>query len=368
MKKVRYGVQAIFIALMAYIGYRHQVVGGGPEGAPPLDAYCPFGAVETFLTYLSTGNLLAKTAYSNLWIFGALVAVIVVSGAIFCGWMCPLGGLSDWLYQIRRKFDKRKVEFSPGINQVLSYGRYALLAVIIYFSWTLSRLWFEDYDPFKLIFHFNVETGTGWLIIGTFILLSLLVERAWCRFFCPLGGIVGLLAKVSWFKIERNNDTCISCKKCEMVCPTGVAVEQAHFVNDTRCIQCFRCVESCPVRETLTIKSRKDGMISNLKPTTVVVLSIFIFASILFGAQASGNWDSKSKSIKPVSQITETSEIKGWMKWKDVISTFGVDEKKVAEELHLPADFDRNKTLKVLGKENNFNEEKVREVIQQMRK
>ena len=69
-----------------------------------------------------------------------------------------------------------------------------------------------------------------------------------------------------------------------------------------------------------------------------------------------------------MAQITETSEIKGWMKWNEVIATFGMDDKKVQEELHLPADFDRNKTLKALGKEYNFDEEKVREVIEKLRK
>ena len=368
MEKFRYGIQATFIALMAYIGYRHQVVGGGPTGAPPLDAYCPFGAVETLLTYVTTGDLLAKISYSNLWIFGALVIVILVSGAVFCGWMCPLGGLSDWLYQVRRRFYQRKLEFSPRVTQILSYGRYLLLVTIIYFSWKFSRLWFEEYDPFKLIFHFNVETATGWFIIGLFILLSLLIERAWCRFFCPLGGIVGLLAKLSWFKIERNNDSCINCKKCEKVCPTVVAVQQVHVVNDTRCIQCFRCVEACPIKETLRIKSRMNGIMSNLKPMTVAFLSVIIFASILISIQASDKWDVKSKSIKSVNQITETKDIKGWMKWQEVITVFGVDEQKVAEELRLPAEFDHNKTLKVLGKEYNFDEEKAREAIQKFRK
>jgi hypothetical protein len=40
-------VQAAFIAIVAYVGIQHFVIGGGPTGAPSFDAFCPFGGIES---------------------------------------------------------------------------------------------------------------------------------------------------------------------------------------------------------------------------------------------------------------------------------------------------------------------------------
>ncbi|MCX7970570.1 MAG: 4Fe-4S binding protein [Negativicutes bacterium] len=104
MRQTRLATQILFVLGALYTGYRHQLVGGGPGGAGPLDAYCPFGALETLPTYLFFGSFLAKTAFSNFWFLLALLATIFLVGSVFCGWICPLGSLGDWLYRIRDKF------------------------------------------------------------------------------------------------------------------------------------------------------------------------------------------------------------------------------------------------------------------------
>ncbi|MCE5284596.1 MAG: 4Fe-4S binding protein [Pelosinus sp.] len=365
MNKVRLGIQTVFIGLMFYIGYRHQIVGGGPSGAPPLDAYCPFGALATLPTYITTSNFLQKTASSNFWLMLALIITTLFAGAVFCGWICPLGGLSDWFYKIRQKFFVRKIEIPPQTAKVLSYGRFIMLGGIVYFSWVLNRLWFEEYDPYKQIFHLNVESITGWLIIFGFVSISLLVERAWCRFLCPLGAFAGLISRFSVFQIERDQ-YCINCKKCDRTCPSGIEVSQITRMEDTSCSKCLQCVSVCPVK-SLEVRAGFSSVLSKVKPLTFALVSVAVFVGIVGAAQMSGFWNAKSPSIKAVAQLTSVSEIKGWMKWSEVIAVFGVNEEQIITELGLSETLNRNKTIKEIGKEYGFSEEKVRQAIEKYR-
>ena len=366
---LRYGLQGGFIALVAYLGHRHQVVGGGVHGAPPIDAYCPFGAVESLAGFFTAGGLVEKTASSNFWIFGAIIAIVLLSGSVFCGWLCPLGGLSEWLYKLRQKMvSKKKIEPSATLNRNLSYGRFVLLALIVYMTFSSGKLWFESYDPFKQIFHFDVETTTALLIIIAFVITSLLIERFWCRYLCPLSAIIGPLSKLSWFKIWRNKESCIHCKKCERVCPTRVAVESAGEVADDRCIQCFRCVESCPVPDTLKIKGRGSMSAASLKPVTAVFAALAVFWGIIGFAYFADYWNPQNPKMLQKIEIKSPDDIKGWMKWSEIMAAYPDAEKEVIEKFRLPENFDREKTLKVLGNENGFDVEKVKQFLEQRKK
>jgi Fe-S-cluster-containing hydrogenase component 2 len=237
-----------------------------------------------------------------------------------------------------------------------------MLAGIVYFSWVLNQLWFEAYDPFKQIFHMNVESTIGWFIIAAFVVISLVIERAWCRFLCPLGAFAGLISRFSIFQIERSN-SCINCNKCDHECPMGIAVSKITRMKDTRCIKCLDCVSVCPVK-SLEIRSGVAGIYSKIKPITLVLLSIMFLTCTVGMAQISGFWNAKNPTIKTVSQITNPNEIKGWMKWSEVISTFKINEKQLNIELGLSENINGNKTVKEVRKEFDISEEKLRQAIE----
>lgn len=365
---LRYGLQGSFILLVAYLGHRHQVVGGGVHGAPPIDAYCPFGALESLAGFFTAGGLVEKTASSNFWILGAIIAIALLSGSIFCGWLCPLGGLSEWLYRLRQKVVNKKLEPSTEMNELFSYGRFLLLGLIVYMTFRGGRLWFENFDPFKQLFHFNVETTTAfWVIVG-FILSSLLIERFWCRYLCPLSALIGPLSKLSWFKIKRSKESCIHCKKCERVCPTRVAVENSNQVADNRCIQCFRCVECCPAPGTLEIKGRGILPTVRLKPIPAVMIAVAVFWGVIGFAQIANYWNPQNPKVMEKIQINSTADIKGWMKWSEVMAAYPGEERELIRYLSLPEKFDREKTLKVLGNENGFEVDQIKQFLNRHRK
>jgi len=80
-------IQAVFVAIVAYVGVQHFVIGGGPTGAPSFDAFCPFGGVASLWSILTTGSMLQKTNLSNLVLLLATLATALVAGRFFCGWI-----------------------------------------------------------------------------------------------------------------------------------------------------------------------------------------------------------------------------------------------------------------------------------------
>lgn len=258
----------IFVLLTAYIGIRHQVVGGGPQGSGPLDTYCVFGGVETLWMYFTTGQFLQKTNLANFVLLAATLVLVVVTGASFCGWICPFGAVQEWLGNIGKKLFGKTFVPPASWDRPLRYLRFAVLALILYMTAITGKLWFETYDPFKILFHFNFETTTAIVILVLTIVISLISERFWCKYLCPLGAIFSVLSPTSFFKLKRQPHECIGCGLCNKVCSMGINVDHARTIADGECIKCLQCMEACPKQQALVLESGKGQPASPVSPST----------------------------------------------------------------------------------------------------
>lgn len=245
----------IFVtALASWLGLRHQypVLNLG-LGAGPIDRYCPFGGVEIFFSYLASGSYLAKTGFSNFVLLAATLILVVITGASFCGWLCPLGGIQEWLAKLGKKILGKNLSITGPLHENLRYLRFVVLAVIMFFTFKMGTLVFADYDPYKIFFHFRFETYTAIVIMMNFIVFSILVERFWCKYLCPFGAVFAIFAPFSLFKIHRDSSSCINCNLCTKACPVGIDVAKIDTVPESKCIKCLDCVEACPEAEALNL-------------------------------------------------------------------------------------------------------------------
>ncbi|PKL02056.1 MAG: hypothetical protein CVV55_06405, partial [Synergistetes bacterium HGW-Synergistetes-2] len=80
-KRIRYGVMFAFLAYISWVGYQHQVLGGGPAGIPPVDALCPLGGLESIYSYLTSGVWLRRIAPSALILFIAVAGITLLLGS-----------------------------------------------------------------------------------------------------------------------------------------------------------------------------------------------------------------------------------------------------------------------------------------------
>lgn len=81
-------------------------------------------------------------------------------------------------------------------------------------------------------------------ILITFVILSLMFYRPFCKWICPLGAIYALCNKVSFLQMKVDEDKCVSCGKCESACKMDVDVTK--HPNHTECIRCGMCIKECP--------------------------------------------------------------------------------------------------------------------------
>ena len=72
----------------------------------------------------------------------------------------------------------------------------------------------------------------------------------WMAPFMVIGSTIGRILHLPQLHIEANKDKCVSCKKCNRVCPMGLDVEAMVRKNEnhkcSECIQCGACVDNCP--------------------------------------------------------------------------------------------------------------------------
>jgi polyferredoxin len=231
---------------------RHHIVAS--EHLASIDAYCPFGGFETLYRWLSSGGLyVQKTHQSNMILVLGLIAGVVVAGGAFCGWVCPFGALQDLLDWVRKKLHLPQIVLPARLDRVLTYGRYVTLAGILYATITSVKLWFADYDPYRTIFglgwlfEFNLaEQWPAYVVALGIVAGSLFIKRFWCRYLCPLGGVISILGNLSLLRIRRDEAGCKSCAVCNAPCPVRVDVAQAKPAVSADCIGCLECVEACP--------------------------------------------------------------------------------------------------------------------------
>jgi polyferredoxin len=216
-----------------------------------------------------------------------VVLITVVFGRAWCGWLCPLGTTLD-IFSLKRWRGKRSPP--PEGWRKIKYG--VLLTALV--AALLGNLTLLIFDPLTIFFRsltvaiwpaidqiitaiegllFQVPVLSGpissldaWLRPGIFptepifyrdtvlfavvflgvIALNLFAQRFWCRYLCPLGGLLGIISKFALFRREVGEE-CKGCTLCTGVCPTGTIDPQKNYASDpSECTMCLDCLETCP--------------------------------------------------------------------------------------------------------------------------
>lgn len=100
----------------------------------------------------------------------------------------------------------------------------------------------------------EVFRGAELAIIPALAALEIGERRTWCRYFCPVGALLALTAKLGLIKIVIGATKCkkFSCMQCAEVCPMGIIDKDSLMegispkILMTECILCMRCIDRCP--------------------------------------------------------------------------------------------------------------------------
>ncbi len=185
-----------------------------------------------------------------------IILITVVFRTGFCGWICPLGTIFDFIRKIgkvigsipfmrplNRKYKGWINNNSNLLNKIDKYARYFKY---IFLLWMMQAAFIAEGDQH--------EGVNSLLIFLFFLIIGLFTDRSWCKYCCPLGATLGLVSKLSPTKVTRDENLCIDCDLCTKICSMNIEVANKKNVNDADCNTCLECVDVCPVDGALNLK------------------------------------------------------------------------------------------------------------------
>lgn len=302
---LRLHVQIAFAALTIWIGVEFIVfvrwlesggIGAAPQRPPGVEGFLPLSALISLKHWWLTGsvNLIHPAA---LFIFLAILALGGLLKKSFCGWLCPVGFLSELHWKLGRWLFGKNLRVPKFLDWPLRLIKYLLLYFFLYAI--LMKMGLHALNAFitsaynqvadiKMLYFFERLDNTGLWIIGVIALLSLPIKNFWCRYLCPYGALLGLGSLFSPVKITRNLERCIDCKLCTKACPSNIQVHRVKRVHSDECMACLACAQVCPVKETLDLKTRVPARIVPAPVFAALIAGVFV--AITGAAMLAGLW------------------------------------------------------------------------------
>lgn len=234
------------------------------------------GSLHCWLGWMAKIQFLPALLALNAVVIVSLIVLTLVLGRIYCSVICPLGVMQDIIAHINRK--KNRFSYSPaltwlrltmlviltvavalGIGSIVallapysSYGRMVNNLLQPFYIWGNNALaaiaeHYESYAFYsKEVWLKSLPTFI--IALVTFVLIAVLAwrgGRTYCNTICPVGTVLGYVARFSWFKVHFDADKCRSCSLCSKNCKASCIDYKTHTVDYTRCVACGNCLDKC---------------------------------------------------------------------------------------------------------------------------
>jgi len=171
----------------------------------------------------------------------------------YCSWVCGCGGLAETAGDSFRHLSNK----SSGAWRFEKLSIYLVMlfafvgTIFVLISWGVG-----DQDPTFSYIAAKIRGVYGFVVVALLSgvlgvsLYPIFGSRVWCRFFCPLAGLMGIIQKFGRFRITVKPNMCISCGNCSTYCEMGIDVRSYAQTNQSfkraACVGCGICAHVCP--------------------------------------------------------------------------------------------------------------------------
>lgn len=207
-----------------------------------------------FSPYLSVSAAIDGIVAGSVITFFVMFLTGLVFGRGWCGWVCPMSGLSEITNSLNDKSVNRKR---------LSIVRYTIFGIwfttiIIFF---VLKGGIQGINPLFMSesvvsVDMPLKYITYYMVLAVFIIPNLIIgKRASCHTLCWMspfleaGYMLGSALRLWRLRIISKKENCIQCSRCNKVCPMSIKVMETvpeGFIKTKDCILCGQCVDICP--------------------------------------------------------------------------------------------------------------------------
>jgi MauM/NapG family ferredoxin protein len=291
MLNLRRTTQGLFLLLFVFLFIQTESKGNDELGYP-VRLFLDFDPLILITTLLSA-HAVAKAFLLSL----VVIALTMLLGRVFCGWVCPLGTLNNLVGMLKKKRSTPlKSPLGKGVERGVNWHRVKyliLIGMLVSALFTLQPVGIMDplsllirsfsvsiYPLFnhavravfdtvyaanpldiaavtepvynvlrKTVLSFSQPVYRQGVFIGLLFLgilgMNLVEKRFWCRYLCPLGALLGLLSRFSLLK-RSVSEGCTECGACAGVCQGAAAPDVKGQWKDAECYYCWNCDDICP--------------------------------------------------------------------------------------------------------------------------
>jgi polyferredoxin len=264
-----------------------------PDG---IEGFLPISALLSLKGWYMSGAI-NQVHPAALVILLSVIAVSLLLKRSFCSWICPVGTISELLWKCGFRLFRRNVRLPRLLDNAMRGMKYLLLLFFLFsIFWAMNGAQVasfidSDYNKVadvRLLDFFLHLSPLAFAIILLIVVLSLPLRIPFCRFLCPYGALLGLIALFSPVKVTREKKDCKDCGICTGVCPAQIPVmEKARIVSE-ECIGCWRCISHCQAPGALEMK------VAGQKTAVNAILFAFLVVGIFWGGtvvgKATGHW------------------------------------------------------------------------------
>ncbi|OFY67865.1 MAG: hypothetical protein A2Y71_08735 [Bacteroidetes bacterium RBG_13_42_15] len=270
LRKFRIGFSAVVLVcfILVFVDFRSLI----PEKYINYLLYPQF--IPSLIKYIHI-----KTLAAGGFIF--VILLTMLSGRTYCSFLCPLGIGQDLFSRIGGKIKRRFRRF--GFKRPHTIIRYSILAIVMGVTIISGIFLVTLLDPYSIFGRFMTCFGKPVVllvnnllagILGRFDIytlnnipikgfslltyavpivffllvgiLSFLKGRLYCNMICPVGTLLGLISKISLFRIKFIESKCTHCGRCSVACKSSCIDFLNQDVDVSRCVDCFNCITICP--------------------------------------------------------------------------------------------------------------------------
>ncbi len=211
-----------------------------------------------------------------------IVTVFLWGRGLFCGWLCPFGSLQHLAYRVGQLIGLKRFQrlLPKAWHDRLKWVKYVVFAVLVgvsLYSMDMAET-LAEIEPFKTTFLVGVW-NRPWpytTFVAVILGISILSERPYCKYVCPLGAGLALPSMFRVFGLKRKKE-CTTCHACATGCGSH-AIDAKGRIDPKECLLCLDCMvmyyddHACPP----LAKERKSRERAGLPLTPIDAKGYFI--------------------------------------------------------------------------------------------